>query len=315
MFKLSFGRIPVESSFFDTWDSLLPSAFNVGSFRLIGGAYVDNLYFFGKDASAAIMNANRVHNALKTNWELDIKLDSQIVLAPAGGDITECPEDWSFPDAVTFLGYIVERKGGIRRAWQHCRSKMWRCFFIITKAPGWTRLSVLWKCKVLERSIWSLLSFYCGSWPPQRQVAVEIDSTQRRMYVSIMKLRRKETESVVSFVRRRNKHAKKMCNDTGFWSSRWFNKATSWDAHLRRDLDQQRLHVEQEVPAALVSSCFSWGPALLAYQDEDFINSRRIVTRHDAISDCVVVRTGLRSGQRKVHPRWSSAISEFQARA
>ena len=312
---MTFGRIPVESSFFDVRDSLLPCALNVGSFTLVGGAYVDNLYFFGKDASAAIYNAQTVHNALKATWELDIKPGSQIVLVPAGGEVSEIPAEWSVPDAVTFLGYIVGCNGGIRRAWQHCRAKLWKSFFRISKAPGWSKLTTLRKCKVLERSIWSLLSFYCGSWPPQRQVALEIDATQRRMYASTLRIRRKDGEAVVTFIRRRNKDAKKVLEETGYWSARWIKKALSWDQHLHRDLAQQRLHVEENVLVERVSSCFSWGPALLAYQDEAFVNLRRVVCRRDAFSDRVEVRTGLRSGQRKVHPRWSEAISEYKARA
>ena len=173
-------------------------------------------------------------------------------------------------------------------------------------------MSILRTCKILERSIWTLLAFYCGSWPPQNQVAIEIDGTQRRMYSSTLRLRRNDGESIPAYVRRRNKAAKQLLEQTGLWSSRWFAKATSWDEHLQRDLAQQLLHVEQDVPAELVASCFSWGPALLGYQDESFLNERRIVTRRGSFSDRVAYRTGLRSGQRKVHPRWSSAVKSLR---
>ena len=136
-----------------------------------------------------------------------------------------------------------------------------------------------------------------------------------KMYAMCLKLRPTEGETCRCFVRRRNKAAKKLLDETGYWSKRWFAKAVQWYAHLRRDLAQQRLHVEQGVNAALVSTCFSWGPPLLAFQDEHFINQRRIVTRRDSVSDRVAVRTNLRKGQRRVHARWSTSLSKLKARA
>ena len=309
------GRIPVEASFLRLWDSLAFCCFRAGIFKIVGGAYVDNLYFFGSDVHAAVHNAELFHEELKSRWHLDIKDGSRTVLLPAGADTLDLPPDWEYPCAAVFLGYIVQHDGGVRSAWARCRAKIWQRFFAICKEPGWARLSLSRKCNHIERSIWSLLSFYCGTWPPQRQIAAEVDAVQRRMFAITLKVRPILGEPCITFVRRRNRVAREACVSTGLWSDRWFRKAQNWDQHLRRDLAQQLLHVRDDVPVERTSTSFSWGPALLEFQGLDFLNERRVVTRSDAFSNRVSIRTGLRRGQRRVHPRWSSAISDLKARA
>ena len=122
------------------------SSFKTDEFSLIGDADVDNLYFFGHDANAAIHNAVLVHDVLKCKWELDIKPDSQVLLALAGADLSELPNGWSCPAVVTFLGYVIQNDAGIRSSWTHCRTKMWQRLFAICKERCWSKLSVERKC-------------------------------------------------------------------------------------------------------------------------------------------------------------------------
>ena len=255
---MAFGRVPVEASFLDVWDSLLLASFKIDEFRLVGGAYVDNLYFFGHDANAAVHNASLVHDILKQKWELDIKAGSQVLLAPAGADISAIPASWECPAAVTFLGYVVQDDAGIRSAWARCRSKMWQRFFAISRDRGWSKLSIARKSRHVERSIWTLLSFYCGTWPPQLQVSREIDTVQRKMFAAILRVKKLPEEEPVTYVRRRNKLAKNLCNEMGLWSSRWFSKARCWNQHLQRDLIHQRRHVFDNVPVDRITTSFSW---------------------------------------------------------
>ena len=82
-------------------------------------------------------------------------------------------------------------------------------------------------------------------------------------------------------------------------------------AELRRDLKQQLLHTEDGVLVDRLATSFAWGPALLAYQDDDWMDRQRTVTSRDDFSERVCTRLSIRKGQRKVHPRWSTAIRDM----
>ena len=192
---------------------------------------------------------------------------------------------------------------------------MWKRYYGISRAAGWSRPSLARKCIHIERSLWSILAFYCGTWPPQRQVAREVDGVQRKMIASAMRLQKLPEEHPATYIRRRNRDANRLLAKGGRWSQRWFQKATNWDQHIRRDLKRQLLHVVDNVPAPLLATSFAWGPPLVAFQDLDFLNRQRVVHRVNEFSDRINVRTGLRVGRRRIHPRWSQSIELFKARA
>lgn len=239
-----------------------------------------------------------------------------LLLVPAGADIEEEELDgWLLQDAVTFLGYIIQCDGGVRSSWSHCRRVLWKRFFGISRAAGWSRLTLDRKVVHIERSLWSVLAFYCGTWPPQRQIATEVDCVQRKMISSAMRLRKLPDENPATYIRRRNREANRLRARVGKWSDRWFQKSMKWDGHVRRDLRRQLQHVVEQVPAHLLATSFAWGPALVHFQDVDFLNRQRVVSRPRDFSTRLHVRTGLRVGQRKIHPRWAESIEFLKARA
>ena len=252
----------------------------------------------------AVHNAEVVHYILKAKWELDIKPSSKELLIPVGA--ASCSFDnWNAPSMVKCLGYNIQNDGGIRSAWSVARANMWRLFYSISRCAGWRGLTTKRKCIHIERSIWTILAFHCGTWPPQQRIAQEIDTVQRKMVAMAMSLKRKSDEDVVIFIKRRNRAAKNLCRDIGYWSHRWFKRASSWDQHLRGDLERQLdfLHT----PSTQTS--FAWGPSLLAFQDKEWLEDRRTYRLSTSFPFNIQTRLNVRVGRRKVHPRWSSSVA------
>ena len=71
-------------------------------------------------------------------------------------------------------------------------------------------------------------------WPPQQTIGHEVDTVQRKMAASIVRLQRLTGEDVVEFCRRRNRTAGQLCRNMGLWSAHWFARAVAWNSHLLR---------------------------------------------------------------------------------
>ena len=96
-------------------------------------------------------------------------------------------------------------------------------------------------------------------WPPQKQIADELDRLQRKMTAILMRVPRHADEPIDFFVRRRGRLAASVCKRHGLWSLHWFDRATKWDDHLSRDRNSH-----------------SWPARLRSYRDREWFLQRRI---------------------------------------
>ena len=88
--------------------------------------------------------------------------------------------------------------------------------------------------QLLARAVQPQLAFRCSRWPPQRQVAVEVDRKQQKMAASVLRLPRLHNEEAQAYVRRRGRAARSHCLQQGIWSHQWFGRAVAWDDHSSR---------------------------------------------------------------------------------
>ena len=114
------------------------------------------------------------------------------------------------------------------------------------------------KLKLMARVVAPQIDYRCSRWPPQRQIAAEIDRMQRKMTATLLHMRVSAGESVEDFCRRRNRRCTQICNEHGLWSKRWFDRAISWDAHLSRP-----------------RNTYCWAAKLRSYHDRDWFIQRQ----------------------------------------
>ena len=151
---------------------------------------------------------------------------------------------------------------------------------------------------MLTRATVPLLSFRCSRWPPQRQIASEVDQVQQKMVASLMRLPPLPGEEAADYVRRRGRAARKVCTDCGTWSHHWFARSVRWDQHLGR-------------PA----NFHSWPSQLREYKGKQWLMERR-ASFASALRSNVSVhagRTGTRACRGIVHTRWHDGIDYGQS--
>ena len=88
------------------------------------------------------------------------------------------------------LGHTIESSGSIRPCWTKCRTSMWRAFWANPASTSARDLSTPQKLALTNRVVLPQLSCRCSRWPPQRQVAFELDHVQQKMTSSLLRLPR-----------------------------------------------------------------------------------------------------------------------------
>ena len=126
-------------------------------------------------------------------------------------------------DTFVVLGHLLQSTGSIRACWEHGRASMWRVFWANPGAKNAQRLSVNHKLDLMQRAVLPQVFFRCSRWPPQKQIADEIDIVQRKMTAAITRVAREPGEEVIEYYRRRRRFARKLCNFRGLWSQHWFD--------------------------------------------------------------------------------------------
>ena len=162
------------------------------------------------------------------------------------------------------------------------------------------RAPVQSKIACLQRAVKPLMSYRCSIWPPQRQIATEIDATQKRMIAIACPISLRPGEGLEQFRRRRGRHASQLACESGFWSQFWFGRALAWDDHVQRN-----------------RSVCKWNHSLRAFHDSAWLQEQRAA--YAAVNPCrsnpwtlVAGRTGTRALPGKVHPRWQEAIGKVR---
>ena len=156
--------------------------------------------------------------------------------------------------------------------------------------------------KCLERSVKPMMSYRCSIWPPQKQIAKELDAVQRKMISIACPTRRRPGEDSSQHARRKGRHASGLAKDAGLWSDHWFKRALAWDEHVGRSR----------------SGC-KWNLSLLAFHDASWLQQQRctfaaVAPIRSNPWTVFAGRTGTRAQAGKVQPRWQEAIQKVRNR-
>ena len=87
---------------------------------------------------------------------------------------------WPLKDSFVVLGHILEPTGSIRACWKRTRASMWRAYWSNPGANAANHISMAHRVQLLARAVQPQLAFRCSRWPPQRQIATEVDTLQQR---------------------------------------------------------------------------------------------------------------------------------------
>ena len=181
------------------------------------------------------------------------------------------------------LGHWLQDSGSVPACWTHTRKQMWGAFWANASAAGTMKLPLQLRLKLLLRAVVPILDFKCSRWPPQRQIANELNAVQRKMVAILLRLTPTDGETREQFVRRRGRAARQLCLQCGIWSSRWFRRALDWDAHNRRERND-----------------FTWAAKLVDFRAADYLSQRRAFYNG---------RTATRSQPGYVSRRWHDGIA------
>jgi hypothetical protein len=171
---------------------------------------------------------------------------------------------------------------------------MWKAFWANPGSEAANHVDVPRKLQLLSRAVRPQLSFRCSRWPPQRQVASDIDRLQQKMVASMLRLPRLEGEEPDAYVRRRGRLARRHCQQQGTWSAHWFSRATSWDQHLSRPRNK----------------C-TWSAMLRGFRGKEWLMQQRSSFAPSgglAQASLFAGRTGTRAIHGKVQMRWHDGI-------
>ena len=126
--------------------------------------------------------------------------------------------------------------------------------------------------------------------------AKEVNGTQRKMISILAPTRRRPTEDAEQHAKRQSRHSNALAKQAGLWSKHWFDRATAWNDHVRRD------HVG-----------LGWNKKFLEFHDSHWLREQRAVFAPTASSKrspwtILAGRTGTRASAGKVQARWEESI-------
>ena len=231
------------------------------------------------------------------HWHMNIKASSRSCMTSAGNvEVPGDPLRWPLVDNFVVLGHIIESSGSIRPCWSKCRTSMWKSFWANPGSKSARGLSAAYRLSLMNRAVLPQLSFRCSRWPPQRQIAIELDHIQQKMTPTLLRIPRNEGEELDSFVRRRGRAARKCALGQGLWSQHWFGRSVRWDDHLSRP-----------------SNFHTWAAKLREYHGKEWLIDRRAsfapsTASRESTASATAGRTGTRSVHGKVHMRWHDGI-------
>jgi len=298
------GRIPVEAIIADRRSHWRPHGFRTDSSPLCLCTWVDNLFSASDSLAGALYILDDFESQLQQHWHMNIKRSSRCCMVSDGNlDIPEDVDRWPLVDTFIVLGHAVQSSGSIRACWARARSTMWKAFWVNPGATSAAQLAHDKKLALMSRAVLPQLSFRCSRWPPQRQIASELDNLQQKMTASLLRLPPAPGEEAEDYVRRRGRAARKICTEQGMWSNHWFGRATRWDEHLARPRNWK-----------------SWPARLREYRGRQWLIERRAhfapsVASRSSTASVFAGRTGTRSFRGKVHTRWHDGIDFARSRS
>jgi hypothetical protein len=253
------GRIPVADTAAACREVLCRAAFATPLGKICLATWVDNLFFFGPRVAELRLAVEAFEAQLRSRWRLQLKPSSLQALLPRGSSETaELDARWDIMETMRVLGHWIDDDAGIRGCWAQTRTAMWRSFYRNSGSRKAKLLTADRRAVLLSRATLPVATFRFSRWPPQKQVALELDALQMKFFGIAAGYRMHPSETPVAFVRRRQRTIKQVLHRRGWWSQLWFKRSRAWDAHLDRHPDS---------PAAKMRS----------WQGESWLESARAV--------------------------------------
>ena len=197
--------------------------------------WVDNIYAFCNSYTQGITLMDTIEESFSARWGLQFKDGSKpALLLQNSAEACESVDLWPICGTMPVLGHVIDSRASVRPCWQATRRAMQKSFWRNAGHARSKDLSLQHKLKMLSATVLPTAEFRFSRWPPQKQIADELDTLQSRMAAVIQCLRKQPQETPQSFCRRRGRAARALCRQMGLWSDRWFSRAAKWDAHLRR---------------------------------------------------------------------------------
>ena len=289
-----FGRVPVESIAVQRSTVWQAHGFHAGSDVMCLCTWVDNLFSASDSLAGAICILEDFEEQLESKWDMRIKPSSRSCMCAQGN--SENPTDptkWPLRSSFVVLGHYLQENGSVRECWSKARSSMWRAYWANPGSRDAVHVSVGSKLAILRRAVLPQVSFRCSRWPPQKQIAKELDKMQQNMTASIVRLPQIAGEDAPEYVRRRGRAARKLCRDAGSWSSHWFSRVRNWDDHLARERNQH-----------------TWAARLQNYHGKQWLIDRRIALAPASSASVSIFagRTGTRAAPGHVFTRWHDGV-------
>ena len=163
---------------------------------------------------------------------------------------------------------------------------MWAAYWSNCVGPATRTLSLMDRCKMLNRCVRPVLHFRNTRWPYTQTLAEEQDRVQRRMLSQFLHLERLPTDDDDTYFRRRMRTVASVARQLGSWGSDHARRVVSWSEHLKRSRNS-----------------FSLAARLYTWRDENWLQQRRLDPLIGGTS-----RPGTRSSSGPVHRRWDEAV-------
>ncbi len=196
--------------------------------------WIDNIYCTAETQNRAAHCMRALERYFLVSWGLKFKPSSKLLMLPKGAQDERCFDlSWDRVTEFPVLGHVISDSGGIRSCWEASKASLWRAFWGNCKDRRLGK-DIPRSIKLLERSVYPILSFRTSRWPPQKTIASEMDRTHASMLASIQRTPPFPGEEHNCFLRRRMRLAHSKAKDQGIWSDRWYHRFVLWNEHLDR---------------------------------------------------------------------------------
>ena len=195
---------------------------------------LDNLFVIARSISSACIMLDSFEKLINEDWDLDIKASSKECMPPRYSPEAFPTCDYVPVSSLRVLGHHISNDGSIREDWNRVRQSMWKAFWRNCGSSRARCLPLPVRLKLLERTVYSVVSYRFSRWPPQNQIALEVDQVQASMICYILSVRPIPGEEIGAFCRRRMRLAHAQARTCGTWSAKWFSRFLEWDSHLLR---------------------------------------------------------------------------------
>lgn len=125
--------------------------------------------------------------------------------------------------------------------WQATQEKMWRSFYATCSKSKLLLCKPQARAKCVENVVPSTILWKSGTWPIQKSLIRQMDIQQRKMYASVLAIKRYAGEDDQTYAHRKGRAASQYMDSMGKWSQRYCDRAIKYYEHCKRAHDPYAL--------------------------------------------------------------------------